>query len=75
MNISKFCITILQIAVLSLAVSCSNSEESDEGNVINKTTDKIAHDAVDAIKKPINKAENVQELSNDRSQKIKKAAK
>ncbi len=74
MNVSKSVITILQIAVLLLTFSCSNSEEPEERNGIKKTTDKIAHDAVDAMKKPINSAENVQLLSNDRTQEIKEAA-
>ncbi len=65
----------MQIAVLSLTLSCSDSEESDERDVIEKTTDKIASEAVDAIKKPIKQAENVQMLSNDRNQEIKESAK
>jgi hypothetical protein len=75
MNVSKSVITILQIAVLLLTFSCSNSEEPEERNVIKKTTDKIAHDAVGAMKKPINSAGKVQLLSNDRNQEIKEAAK
>lgn len=75
MNKIKSCITILQIAALSLTISCSNSEEPDEKNVIKKTTDQIAHDAVDMIKTPINKAKNVGDLSNDRTREFKEAAK
>lgn len=75
MNIIKSCITILQVAALSLTISCSNTEESDEKNVIKKTTDKIAHDGVDLIKTPINKAKNVENLSNDRTREFKEAAK
>jgi hypothetical protein len=75
MDISKLSITILQVVLLALIISCSNTEESDEKNAINKTTDKIAHDAVDAIKKPINKAKNVEVLTNDRTREIKEAAK
>ncbi|MBT8360823.1 MAG: hypothetical protein HKP41_05870 [Desulfobacterales bacterium] len=75
MNIRKSCITILQIVALSLTISCSNTEESDEKNVIKKTKNKIAHDAVDMIKTPINKAKNVEDLSNNRTREFKQAAK
>lgn len=75
MNTSKFCITILQVVTLSLIVACSNTEEPDGKNVINRTTDKIAHDAVSTVKRPINKAKNVAVLSNDRTREIQDAAK
>ncbi len=75
MSKSKFYFTVLQIVALSLTISCSNSEDSEEKNVIKKTTDKIAQGAVESIKKPINKANNVEVLSNDRAREIKEATK
>ncbi len=75
MNIIKPYIIVLQVVVLSLIISCSNNEESEEKNVIKKTTDKIAHEAVEMINNPIDKAKNVEELSNDHNHELKEATK
>ena len=75
MNRLKFSFTVLQVIALSLTISCSNSEKPDEKNVIEKTTNKIALDAVETINKPINKAKNIELLSTDHTREIEAAAK
>ena len=49
---------LLQIIVLSLIVSCSgsDSEDTSEKGSLKKTQDKIAQEAVDYIKVPLDKA-------------------
>lgn len=73
MNRKKLCINIIQVVILSLTISCSSNEESKEKNIIKKTTDTIAHDAVDKITKPIDKAKKVDQLSTDRTNDLKEA--
>jgi len=74
MNPKIIYFTVLQLAALSLIISCTNSEDQDEKNVITITTDRIAQDAVETIYKPIDKAKNVDVLSTDRTRDIKDAA-
>ncbi len=71
----KTCFVILQTAAISLAVSCSNTDESNEKNSIEKTTDKIAKDAVDMINNPINEAKQVENVGNDQARKLEEAVK
>ena len=76
MNISsKTCFVLLQIAALSLLLSCSNTDESNEKDIIERTTDKIAHDASNMIKNPINKAKHVENLNSDHASTLKEATK
>ena len=63
------------MAAILLLLSCSNSDESSEKDIIERTTDKIAQDAANMIKTPINKAKHVENLSSDHTGKLKEAAK
>lgn len=75
MNIlTRTCFVLLQTAIIALAVSCSNTDESDEKSSVEKTTDKIAQDAVDMINKPINEAKQIENLGNDHALRLKEAA-
>lgn len=75
MNIlAKTCFILLQTAALSLAVSCSNTDESNEKNSIEKITDKIAQDSVDMINNPINEAKHLEKLGNAHTLKLEEAA-
>ena len=73
MSISKVCIAILVAAPLALTVSCSNNEDSNENGAIRKSTDKIAQEATEMIKNPINEAKEVVELSTDRAHQFEEA--
>lgn len=64
---------ILQIVVLSLVVSCSDPEETSEKGSIKETQDKIAQEAVDYIKDPLDKAKEAAELANQQTQRVKDA--
>ena len=76
MNIpSKTCFILLQMAAVFLLLSCSNSDESSEKDIIERTTDKIAQDATNMIKNPINKAKHLENLSSDHTGKLEEAAK
>ena len=55
------------MVILFLMISCSSGEDSNEKGVIEETTDKIAQEATDMIKKPINQAKGVAEIANDRT--------
>jgi len=59
---------LLQIIVLSLIVSCSgsDSEDTSEKGSLKKTQDKIAQEAVDYIKVPLDKAKEARSLSENR---------
>ena len=75
MNIlTKAFFLLLLTAAMLLAVSCSNTDESNEKNSIEKTTDKIAQDAVDMINNPINEAKQIENLGNDHARKLEEAA-
>jgi len=73
MNISKVCIVILVTALLALTVSCSDNEDLNEKSAIRKSTDKIAQEATEMIKNPINEAKEVAELSTDRAHQFEEA--
>lgn len=76
MNISsKSFFILLQMAAVFLLLSCSNSDESSEKDIIERTTDKIAQDATNMIKNPINKAKQLENLSSDHTGKLEEAAK
>ena len=64
---------LLQIIVLSLTVSCSDSEETSEKGSLKETQDKIAQEAVDYIKVPLDKAKEASELANRHTQQVKEA--
>ncbi len=73
MSIPKVYIIILVAALLALSVSCSDNEDSNEKSAIRKSTDKIAQEATEMIKNPINEAKEVAELSTDRAHQFEKA--
>lgn len=75
MKILKFSFLISQVAVLLLTISCSNSEDSKEKGVVRETQDKIAKDAVNYIKEPLDQAKAVSKLANDRIRKIEESQK
>jgi hypothetical protein len=64
---------LLQIIVLSLTVSCSDSEDTSEKGSLKETQDKIAQEAVDYIKVPLDKAKEASELANRHTQQVKEA--
>lgn len=64
---------LLQIIVLFLTVSCSDSEDTSEKGSLKETQDKIAQEAVDYIKVPLDKAKEARELANRHTQKVKEA--
>lgn len=64
---------ISQIAVLFLTVSCSSSEDFNETGVIKETQDRIAQEAIDYIKGPINQAKTASKLANEHNRQIEKA--
>ncbi len=69
-------ITALLCTALLLSVSvtaCSNSEEEEKSS-IEQFTDKTAHDAVNQIQAPIDKAKAVQALVNQQQEEARKTA-
>lgn len=75
MKISKVCFVISQLAILLLTFSCSNSEDSNEKGVIKETQDKIAQEAINYIKVPLDQAKVAAELANERTHQIEEAQK
>ena len=75
MKISKICFVISQITLLLLIISCSNSEESSEQGVIKETQEKIAQEAVDYIKVPLDQAKAASELANEHTRQLEEALK
>jgi|GEM_PF-2680238 len=64
---------ILLALLVLVTFSACNSDRGEEKSSIEKTTDKVAEEAVKAIKQPIDKAEMVRELSEEHNQKIKES--
>ncbi len=64
---------LLQIIVLSLTVSCSDHEDTSDKGGLKETQDKIAQEAVDYIKGPLDKAKEASELANRHNQQVKEA--
>ena len=75
MKILKFSFLISQIAILLLTISCSNSEDSMEKGVVRETQDKIAKDAVNYIKDPLDQAKAVSKLTDEHIRRIEEAEK
>ncbi len=65
---------VLSCLVLIMVSACSNSEEPAEKGRIEQTTDKIAHEAVQSIKTPIDKANLAKELTEQHNSAIEKNA-
>jgi hypothetical protein len=70
-------LTMRQTLVFALIVvvlsSCSNSEEKEKTGAIEQTTDKIAQEAVETIKKPIEQARMAKELVEIQNRSVEKA--
>lgn len=75
MKIPKVCFLNSQVAILLLTLSCSNSEDSKEKGVIKETQDKIAQDAVNYIKDPLDQAKAASKLANEHTRQIEEAQK
>lgn len=75
MTITRRGFIVLQLVILSLTISCSNSEDPGEKGVIKKTQDKIAQDAVDYIKSPIDQAKAASKLANEHTRQVEEAQK
>ncbi|MCP4338815.1 MAG: hypothetical protein GY799_07980 [Desulfobulbaceae bacterium] len=73
MKTLKFCFVISQAFILLLTISCSNSEDSNEKGVIKETQDKIAQDAINNIKDPLDQAKTARKLANEHTRQIEKA--
>ncbi|BHH83776.1 hypothetical protein LA52FAK_20650 [Desulforhopalus sp. 52FAK] len=54
-------------------VSCSGPEDTGEKGSLKETQDKIAQEAVDYIKDPLDKAKETAELANQHTQQVKDA--
>jgi hypothetical protein len=63
---------ILSFVILVMLTACSSSEDQVEENRITETTDKIAHEAVNSIKTPINQAKLAKELTEQHNSAIEK---
>ncbi len=61
---------IVSALVVLLLSACSSSEDKTEQDSIKKTTDKIAHEAVDNIKAPIDQAKLAKELTEQHNSAI-----
>ncbi|TKB07758.1 hypothetical protein [Desulforhopalus sp. IMCC35007] len=75
MKILKVCFVILQMAVFLLTISCSNSEDSSKKSVLKEKQDKVAEKMTTSIKDPMEKAQMVNKLMDDRNQQIEEGAK
>ena len=64
---------IVQIIVLSMMVSCSDSENTSDQKSLQETQDKIAQEAADYINVPLDKAKQASELANRHVERIKEA--
>jgi len=73
MKILKVSFLISQVAILLLTLSCSNSEDSNEKGVIKETQGKIAQDAVNYIKDPLDQAKAASKLANEHTRQIEEA--
>jgi len=59
------------VLMLMLAIAgCSNSDESGEKSKLAETQEKIANEAVEAIKTPIDQAKLAKELTEQHNQQV-----
>jgi hypothetical protein len=70
MKIQKVCFVTSQVAILLLTISCSNSENSTEKDVVKETQDRIAEDAINYIKDPLDQAKTASKLANEHTRQI-----
>ena len=64
---------ILLLVVLLVMTSCSSSEEQEETGIIEQTTEKIAQEAIKAIKTPIEQAKLAKELQESHNSQVQDA--
>ncbi len=72
-NKSAFCCLTGSYPIADL--SCSNSEDSNEKSVIKETQDKIAQEAINYIKVPLDQAKEAGKLANEHNRQIEEALK
>jgi hypothetical protein len=73
MKMLKICFVISQLFILLLTISCSNSEDSNEKGVLKETQDKIAQDAINNIKVPLDQAKAASKLAKEHNRQIGEA--
>ena len=71
LHFPKIFLTILALIILC---ACSSSDEQAEKGRVKQTTDKIAHEAVSAIKTPIDRANMAKELAEQHNSAVEKNA-
>lgn len=66
---------IIMVCTLAMLIACSSEEQNvEEKSEIRKATDKIAHELVEDIQQPLNKAEAIKTLEEQRNDMIRKQA-
>ena len=66
---------IIMMCTLAMLIACSNEEQNvEEKSEIRKATDKIAHELVEDIQQPLDKAEAIKTLEEQRNNTIRKQA-
>ena len=64
---------VLLVVLFLVMTSCSSTEEKEEAGIIEQTTDKIAQEAVKAIKTPIEQAKLAKELQERHNSQVQEA--
>ena len=75
MTLLKICLIASLTTVLYSLLACSNSDEQNKEVVFEKTTDKIAREAIEGIRDSINKAKAVSKIAEDHTRGLKEATK
>ncbi len=61
------------VCILTMLTACSSEEQNvEEKSEIRKATDKVAHELVEDIQRPLDKAEAIKTLEEQRNETIKK---
>ncbi len=71
----RICLIASLTTILYSLLACSNADEQNNEVVFEKTTDKIAREAIEGIRDPINKANAVSKIAEDHNRGIKEATK
>lgn len=64
---------LLSVVCLLMLLSCSSSDDQEETGIIEKTTDKIAQDAIKSIKTPIEQAKLAKEIQDKHNRNVQEA--
>ncbi|GAB6194463.1 hypothetical protein [Desulfocastanea catecholica] len=75
MTLLRICLIASLTTILYSLLACSNSDEQNKEDVFEKTTDKIAREAIEGIRDPINKAKAVSKIAEDHTRGIKETTK